>query len=290
LQNHDELTLELVHFWTLHRNDIYIFQGRTWTGTELRETIRREMYARLTGENAPYNLRFVTNGVACTTVSIITAALGIRDLRQLTVEQISQIQRVHLLLVMYNAFQPGVFALSGWDLVGALPLPTAAVATLMADGDTRWINRGAYDLMDVNPAATVSQASLPKAQTLYGPLSAQLKQPDSFVRQLQHLLTVRQTYRIYASRQLPIPEVISKGLLVMVHELPVGLGTQVTALNFGPTAINEIVTLVGVAPGSVINMLTNRGEGELTTDGQLSIRLAGYAGKSLCIGSVSGAG
>ena len=42
------------------------------------------MYERLTGENAPYNLRFVTNGVACTTVSVIAAALGIRDLDALT--------------------------------------------------------------------------------------------------------------------------------------------------------------------------------------------------------------
>ena len=285
LQNHDELTLELVHFWTLHKNDTYTFQGQTWTGTQLREQIRSVMYERLTGENAPYNLRFVTNGVACTTASIIAAALGIRDLSQLTAEQIQQIQRVHLLLVMYNAFQPGVFALSGWDLVGALPLPPAAVATLMADGDTRWINRGAYDLMDVNPAATSSQAGLPKAQALYGPLAAQLEQPDSFVRQLQHLLAVRQTYRIYASRQLPIPEVINKGLLVMVHELPVGLGTQVTALNFGPTAIDETVTLVGVPPGPVFNMLIDRTEGELTSSGQLSLQLAGYEGKSLLIAS-----
>jgi trehalose synthase len=27
LQNHDELTLELVHFWTIHANDTFIFQG-----------------------------------------------------------------------------------------------------------------------------------------------------------------------------------------------------------------------------------------------------------------------
>ena len=58
------------------------------------------------------------------------------------------IQKVHLLLAMYNAMQPGVFALSGWDLVGALPLPAEEVAHLMLDGDTRWIHRGAYDQVD----------------------------------------------------------------------------------------------------------------------------------------------
>lgn len=156
LQNHDELTLELVHFWTLHAHDSFLYQGQTFPGNILREHIREQMYERLTGEHAPYNLKFVTNGVSCTTVSIITAALGIRDLDAITAADIQQIQQIHLLLVMYNAMQPGVFALSGWDLVGALPLAADEVAHLMQDGDTRWIHRGAYDLVDLKPgSATV---------------------------------------------------------------------------------------------------------------------------------------
>ena len=61
------------------------------------------MYERLTGEHAPYNLKFVTNGVSCTTVSVITAALGIRDLDAIGAAEIEQIQRLHILLVMFNA-------------------------------------------------------------------------------------------------------------------------------------------------------------------------------------------
>ncbi|HBB22128.1 MAG TPA: maltose alpha-D-glucosyltransferase, partial [Pseudomonas sp.] len=80
LQNHDELTLELVHFWTLHAYDHYHYKGQTLPGGHLREHIREEMYERLTGEHAPYNLKFVTNGVSCTTASVIAAALNIRDL------------------------------------------------------------------------------------------------------------------------------------------------------------------------------------------------------------------
>ena len=109
LQNHDELTLELVHFWTLHAEDRYTFQGQEMSGLELREQFRSIMYDRLTGERAPYNLRFVTNGVACTMASVAAAALGIRDLEHLTDEQVQRIQQLHLLLAMYNAFQPGVF-------------------------------------------------------------------------------------------------------------------------------------------------------------------------------------
>lgn len=284
LQNHDELTLELVHFWTAHKDDSYTLESQSWTGTSLREHIRQVMYERLAGERAPYNLPFVTNGVACTTVSIIAAALGIADMSELSAEQKQQIQRLHLLLVMYNAFQPGVFALSGWDLIGALPLPRSAVATLMADGDTRWIHRGAYDLVDVNPDAAASEAGLPRASMLYGPLTDQLQQPDSFARQLQKLLKIRQDYRIFASRQLPIPDVHSKGLLVMAHELPDGRDFQVTALNFGPTPIDELVQLNGIPAATVSNMLSGADEGQVNSDSKLHIHLEAYEGKSLYLG------
>ncbi len=91
-------------------------------GSELREIIRAEMHGRLIGPAAPYNLK-AANGVSCTTATVAAAALGIRDISRLTEAQRRDIQRAHLLVAMYNAMQPGVFALSGWDLVGALTLP-----------------------------------------------------------------------------------------------------------------------------------------------------------------------
>lgn len=283
LQNHDELTLELVHFWTIHKDDEYHFGGRTMRGSELREEIRTTMYARLTGAAAPYNLRFVTNGVASTTASVVAAALGISDLTQLTAEQQAQIQRAHLLLTMYNALQPGVFALSGWDLVGALPLPAAAVASFMADGDTRWINRPAYDLLGHNPTAPQSSAGLPKGQALYGPINQQLQSPTSFASQLRQILAIRQRYQLYAARQVAIPTVVNKGLLVMVHELPDGLGTEVTALNFGKAVVDEVVIVSTAGAGVIHELLADQSEGKLGQGGELHIQLGPYAGKAYLI-------
>jgi trehalose synthase len=283
LQNHDELTLELVHFWTLHANDIYTFQGQTWQGGTLRTHIRKVMYERLAGSHAPYNLPFVTNGVACTTVSIITAALGITDLDAITAEQTALIRKIHLLLVMYNAFQPGVFALSGWDIVGALPLPAAQIADLMADGDTRWIERGAYDLIDANPGADRSSEGLPKARMLYGSLTAQLEQPDSFALQLKQLLSVRQAYGIAGARQIAVPDVSTPGLLIMLHELPDARGTQITALNFGATPVEEVVSLATQTGGPVVDMLNETIIGDVSESGELTIRLEPYQGQSLRI-------
>jgi trehalose synthase len=241
------------------------------------------MYEKLTGEHAPYNLRFVTNGVACTTASVIAAALDIRDLTQITGEQKELIKRIHLLLVMFNAFQPGVFALSGWDLVGALPLPAESVASLMEDGDTRWIERGAYDLANVAPEAETSSAGLPRAPCLYGALPEQLADPNSFASQLKRLLAVRQAYGIHASHQTAIPDVQSPALLVMVHELPDGRGTQVTALNFGSEPLEEVVRLPGVQAGPVVDMVQETIVGDLSDEGDLAVRLGPYEGVSLRI-------
>ncbi|MEJ5040532.1 maltose alpha-D-glucosyltransferase [Pseudomonas sp. B21-036] len=283
LQNHDELTLELVHFWTLHANDSYLYKGQTFPGNILREHIRSEMYEGLAGEHAPYNLKFVTNGVSCTTVSIITAALGIRDLGSIDAEQLALIQKVHLLLAMYNAMQPGVFALSGWDLVGALPLEPEQVEGLMGDGDTRWIHRGAYDLADLDVEAQLSAEGLPRARSLYGSLASQLQQPDSFASSLKRMLAVRQAYAIAASRQILIPEVANPALLLMVHELPAGKGIQITALNFGAEPLSETLHLPDVSPGAVVDMINERLEGELSEAGEMTINMDGYEGLSLRI-------
>jgi trehalose synthase len=285
LQNHDELTLELVHFWTLHARDNYVFGGRTWTGAILREHLRATMYERLTGDEA-HNLPL---SPMASPAHRQRDRRGVenRDLQNLSETQKQQIQQVHLLLAMYNAFQPGVFALSGWDLVGALPVSREAVAALMADGDTRWIERGAYDLVNMRPEALASQAGLPRAQTLYGPIDEQLTRSDSFASQLQKLLAVRQTSGLYAGRQILVPEVNSAGLLIMVHELPEGKGTQVTALNFGAARIDETVALPDVGPGAVADMMNETIVGELSETGELRVQLEGYEGKSFRIVSIA---
>jgi trehalose synthase len=280
LQNHDELTLELVHFWTLHKDDRYAFGGRELSGGELREQIRALMYERLAGPETPYNLRFTTNGVACTMASLAAAALRIRDLEHLDDEQVAAIQRAHLLMAMYNALQPGVFALSGWDLVGALTLPAEAVADRMADGDTRWINRGEYDLMDVNPTATHSEAGLPRARALYGSLPEQLRTPGSFVSELRRLLDVRRRYRLYASRQIAVPDAQSPGLLILVHELPDNLGVEVTALNFSLEPVEEMITLPGLSNLPVRELLQDEDAGRIDEHGRFWVRLQGHEGKA----------
>lgn len=284
LQNHDELTMGLSQFTGSHETDSYSFRGAEVTGKQLRALVQADMYDRLLGTNAPYNLKF-GDGVASTTATIITAALGIKDISKLTSADIGRIQRVHLLLAFYNAFQPGVFALSGWDLVGALTLPAAVVKDRLADGDTRWINRGAYDLIGSNPKARTSAAGLPATVALYGPLPKQLAKPDSFASRLAHMLKVRADLHLYAGRLIDTPAVRAKGLFVLVHQLPDTTDLEVTAINFGSAPIDETVVVRDAPQNSKVTDVLDPKSPASTIDagGALRVSLGAYEGRALRI-------
>lgn len=282
LQNHDELTYELVHWSTGHREDVYRYKGVDVTGEELGEIVRGDLTEALTGGAAPYNRVFTTNGIACTTASLITATLGITDLD--SIDDIDPIRRAHLLLAMFNALQPGVFALSGWDLCGMLTLPPTQIPELLRGGDTRWIHRAAHDLMGVNPAADRSMAGMPRGRSLYGPLPEQLADETSFVRQLQAILRVRSHYGIAISRQVDIPEVSHRGMLVMVHQLEDPRQYQLTVLNFANEHIAGTVRSEALPPGGAVSDMFS-GTALATVDDLFSfgLELPAHHGMSLLV-------
>ncbi len=280
LQNHDELTHELVHFSTRHKDDTFTFAGDELTGAALGERVRTELNTRLTGVRAPYNRRFTTNGIACTTATVISATLGIRDLAQITRAEREQIKRVHLLLAMFNALQPGVFALSGWDLAGMLTLDTGLVTDLIADGDTRWINRGAHDLRGIDGG---DGDRMPAAPALYGALPDQLRDPDSFASRLARVIAVRRKHGIATAQQLDVPDVSHKSELVLVHRLAAD-DLQITVLNFSPETVTGSVRSEHLPPRAVVtDMFSGEQVGTVDDLRSFSLELGGYEGTSLLV-------
>jgi trehalose synthase len=283
LQNHDEMTYELVHFAIGHKDEIFRFRSSELTGGELAVKIRNELIERLTGEAAPYNPIFTTNGIASTTATIIAAALGYTDITNLSQGQIEKVKRAHLLLAMFNAWQPGVFALSGWDLCGMLTLERSKVSRLLASGDTRWIHRAAYDLMDYQPEATESLSMMPRGSSLYGSLPQQLKDANSFASQLRTILAVRTRYGIATSVQADVPEVSNKAMLVMAHLLDTRQ-IQVTVLNFSSQSIAGRVKSEHLAPGAaVIDLLTDHVIADVDHGHTFAVSLEPHQGMSLLI-------
>ncbi len=190
---------------------------------------------------------------------------------------------MHLLLAMFNAMQPGVFALSGWDLCGMLTLQRSQVSRLIRAGDTRWIHRAAYDLMNYRPQATESASGIPRGTCLYGSLPDQLSDPESFVSRLRQMLTIRTRYGIATGVQLDVPPVTDKAMLVMVHRLDTGQ-PQVAVLNFADRPIVGRVTSEHLPlGGAVVDMFTDRMIAGVDRDRSFAVSLAPHQGMSLLV-------
>lgn len=265
MQNHDELTYELVHWTSRHGADTYEFRDQEMAGATIAATIRHELTEHLT-VGRDYNRVFTTNGIACTSATVVAAALGVQRLDDIDDALAARILRGHLLLAKYNAWQPGAFALSAWDLVGALTVNADAVSDLLATGDTRWIERGAVDIMAVAQDATHSAAGLPRARALYGSLPEQLAHPGSFARQLAEVIRVRRQVRLPQATQVDVPDVSHPGLLVLVHRLDDGnpafadARMQVTVLNFANEPVLGIVRSHALPTRRLV---TDAGSGEV---------------------------
>ena len=166
LQNHDELTSNSCISGPRTPTSVTPSGAATWPG---RARCARTSASRLPaphGRRPPYNLLFthqrrrLHDGVSSSRRR--WASPTRRDHRR---RHAPMIQKAHLLLAMYNAFQPGVFALSGWDLVGALTLPAERGGGVDRDGDTRWIERGALRPRGRRSGRPASSAGVPRGRS-----------------------------------------------------------------------------------------------------------------------------
>jgi hypothetical protein len=187
--------------------------------------------------------------------------------------------------------QPGVFGISAWDLVGALPVPADSVAAFTAGGDWRWINRGAVDLLNLNPNATTSAVlGLPKAQTLYGSLPEQLASPNSFASQIQKMLAARKQYNIMNATLNSVPPTGNPAVAVLTMTLP-DSDLAITALNYGHGSNTVQVDLTLIPPGipaasvageTAVDIIDNS-SAVVSGDGHLAINLNALSGRTVVV-------
>ncbi len=84
---------------------------------------------------------------------------------------------------------------------------------------------------------------LPKAQSLYGSLTDQLQNGDSFAYLLKSLLSLRDSLGIAQSELVAVPSVSNEGVVILVNKLPKPEGEtqawQISALNFSRSAVKQ---------------------------------------------------
>jgi len=246
LQNHDELTMDCA--LRRHADPSPSISRRTADRQQLRDLVHREMYGRLMGERAALQSEF-GDGVACTTATLIAATLGLSDISTLEAADVGEIKRLHLLLAFYNAMQPGVFALSGWDLSERSPcrrrrcansLPTAILAGSTAAPMTCWARTR-------ERCARRRVCRAPWA--LYGSLPQQLKKSDSFRLAMARCSRSARS-ALYAGTLGRRTGSAGQRAAGAGARAAGELGLEITAINFGDRAVNEAVAIRGAAAGA----------------------------------------
>lgn len=252
LQNHDELMFDLTHM-RRHGDQTFVVNGETTTGMELYDRMYQRAKDMVIGDGSSLTdiQEFSNLGFCATLASYAAAALAIRDPYGMTEEEVARVRALHLTAAVFNAMQPGVFALSGWDLTGALLVGQEDLGSLLDDRDYRWMNRGAFDLMDIAPGAALSAGGLPRAKTIYGSLPEQLHDENSFVSHLQRMLRVRKDHGVDVSTLASVPETQSHGAVFMLLECPEESGWVLAAINFGRESAQERVRLPELAGRSL---------------------------------------
>ena len=289
MQNHDEITFQM---FELGSKGDFQYEGNTLNGGQLRTQIQDAM--RSTVGSQPYNklYRAAEDGIATTFAGFIAPALGINDPYNATPAQIEQIRRGHLLVAHANAMIPGVFSISEWDMVGALPISLDSVPSkLTAGGDVRWVNRGGVDLMGSSSRTTTAIFNLPEAQTLYGPLPQQLQNPNSFMSRMKVMLAAREEYNIKDATMNAVPPVSDASVAVVVMTLP-NSDLAITLLNYGRNATSVDVDLKQVPPGfpagvigglDTVDVITGLSAGAVSSSGFLTIDLERLAGRTIVV-------
>jgi trehalose synthase len=291
LQNHDEITYQQVSLRGLARVQ---YGDETLSGKQLADRVLAQAQKAVAGDAAPYNLLYrpERDGIATTYAGFIAAALGV-DPYHATSEQAAAIKRAHVMLAHMTAMQPGVFSLSQWDLVGALPLDRSEVQKRLAGGDGRWVNRGSVDLMGQGATST-GEDGLPQARALYGTLPQQLQDPQSFASQIGRMIRARKTYRIAEATVVDVPNVSDSAVCALVMTLPAELGgVAVTAVNYGRTDTRIKIRLNAAAAaekltGEPHDVITDAASGSFDSKGKvLELALPGHAGRTVVLGARS---
>jgi len=274
LQNHDEINFELIHF--LNNKESFSLNGKSLRGHQLRKEILEHDFNQLYKKNN-YTCSIETG--PCTTIlGLCAASLGIKDIYRMSDKEKQQVKKAHLLLAFFNAMQPGVFAISGWDIVGALPLRQDIVEPYAKDGDKRWANRGSYDLLGNGKK---NGSNLPESIALYGSIPSQMKDPNSFLSHLKRILKARKDYLIESATLISVPKVKTPALIVLIHRLNKSNLLQMSAINFSDKEIAETIKIDGIKNTNAMNILTRKPEEKDTSSAYMTIKLSPLEGKSI---------
>ena len=283
LQNHDEMTYELVHFATRTRATLP-FRGRRWTGAELADTVRLQLLDRLTGTGGAVQRRLHDQRHRLAPRPRHRRRAGLQRPRrpvrrpdredQAGAPAAGDVQR--LAARRLRALRMG-------SVRHAHPRPRARSANSSPTATPAGSIAAAYDLMNYRPDGGEPEASMPRGRCLYGSLPAQLADPTSFASKLCEVLTLRRQcrhrhrspgrHRARVQRGDP-----RHGPRARRNRL------QATVLNFAAREVVATVTSPFLTPrATVTDAATSRAIGRVDDAHSFPVRLLAHEGLSLLL-------
>lgn len=157
-------------------------------------------------------------------------------------ESLAVIRARHLLLTGFRAGLPGLLLLSGQDLSGSLNLSPAESANPAGQTLGAW----AFSA----PAATAlsTRTGHSRAPALYGPLSTQTAEPESYVQQLTALTALRKQWGLARATLLAVPDTKHAETVAVLLQLPNGKYV-LTIANFSDKGRSEQIQMTAIKTG-----------------------------------------
>ncbi len=209
-----------------------------------------------------------------TTIGLLASCLKICDLQNLSNFQKEQLKKLHLLFSFFSAMQPGVFSLSMWDLVGALPL------CKQENPSNAKIGKGALSFL---PEEGSSYSSTIQASTLYPPLTCQAKDKNSFIQKLKAILKVRNAYHIERATFLGPVKMQNPTLFAYLLKLPSTEYLSLVVLNFSEEKQEETLTLPELQNVSVIDLFSRKAEKKSPKEPYFKLEVPPYEGRAFLL-------
>lgn len=178
-----------------------------------------------------------------TGASLAAMAAGFSPEAATRPESRAAIRARHLLLTGFRAGLPGLLLLSGQDLSGSLNLPSSGSAEA-PDSATAPAGRtlGAWAFSAPAAVALSTRTGHSRAHSLYGPLSAQTAEPDSYVQQIAALTALRKQWGLARATLLAVPETKHAATVAVLLQLPNGKYVLNIA-NFSDKSRSEHIAL-----------------------------------------------
>lgn len=240
LQPLDRFTCEWTEFLMSPKKK-YPYKEEMITGEILRQRLLKADLEKLgPHEKVPFS----------TWAGLCASALGIDDYEMGK----EKIKEAHLLFAFFYAMQPGIFALSSADLLGALPSTKS----------------GTLDLLE-------GASTLP---TLYPSLTLQLQKDDSFASQIRHLASLRSMTDIALAELTAVIHSKNPGVLLLLHRLPSGL-YELTAINVSTANTEEVLERSEFSNTTAINLVTDLAEPKIFASPVFKLSLLGMTGKAI---------